>query len=173
MFKYKKIISLVLMVALFATMGTSVFASDGSQSVFLTGETVQIIGGYDGKISDVIGIYNAQQRELINVRINSSATYDKKKGIQVKVKLYTPGLTTNAKFNYMSGTVDVAINDNITSTAFTQSAENAKTIKTDVDTGVTASSGTKGTVSVDGIALATNALSGGGGFAISYEIKIP
>ena len=165
---FKKLLSMVLCAVMVLGMGTTAFAVESKNTM-----PVQIIGQYDGLLRDVIGVNEAQTRGLINVRINSYATYDKNNGIQVKVKLYTPDLFANPKFTSMAGTVDVLINNRTTSTAFSAFEDNSKTIETDVDTGVTASSGTKGTVSVAGVATATNAIAGGGAFAISYPVTIP
>lgn len=65
------------------------------------------------------------------------------------------------------------MNNKTTNKLFVETADEESTISSDVDTVVTGSSGNTGTITVSGVATATNALAGGGVFSISYEIKIP
>lgn len=130
-----------------------------------------IIGQYDGPLT-----VTARGIEVptSNVRIRSTATYDKDDGVQVSIELYTPALEfPKAKFKSMAGTVDVEIGRTTTSKAFYESANGDTTISTDVNTGATGRSGASGTVSVAGYATAENALNNGGAFGISYDIVIP
>lgn len=133
-----------------------------------------IVGQFDGWLSECIDTENPMTRaSVVNVRVNSYATYDSKKGISVVVKLYAPAGGTQPKFTGMTGTVTVNMNKKNTVKNFSKVATGSKTISSTVKTGVTAKSGTKGTVTVSGGATALNALFGGGAFAISYGVTIP
>lgn len=57
--------------------------------------------------------------------------------------------------------------------AFYETADEERSIETDVDTGAKADSGTKGTVVVDILATGTNIEAGVGAWITSYEITIP
>lgn len=133
-----------------------------------------IIGGFDGQLKDCIDTDDVMTyASIVNVRVSSYATYDSKKGINVVVKLYAPAGGTQPKFTGMSGSVNVKMNKKNTVKGFSKVAAKTKTIKSTVKTGVKAKSGTKGTVTVSGVATATNALFGGGAFGISYRVTIP
>lgn len=133
-----------------------------------------IIGEFDGWLSECLETEDTMTRaSVVNVRVNSYATYDSKKGINVIVKLYAPAGGTQPKFTGMTGTVTVNMNKKNTVKNFSKVATGSKTISSTVKTGVTAKSGTKGTVTVSGGATALNALFGGGAFGISYGVTIP
>lgn len=153
-------------------MGSLLFAAE-VDSDDATDEPV-IVGEFDGLLSECWDSNTPMPRAVANVRVNSYATYDKEDGVQVTVKLYVPWYDfPKPEFTAMSGTVSVYLNSKTTSKAFFETADGEATIETDVDTGVTGSSGNKGTVTVSGVATANNALLGGGAFSISYEITIP
>lgn len=133
-----------------------------------------IIGQYDGWLSDCVENEDIIMRaSVVNVRVNSYATYSAKKGINVVVKLYAPAGGTQPKFTGMTGSVTINMNKKNTVKSFAKVAVQTKTIKSTVKTGVKGKSGEKGTVAVSGAATATNALFGGGAFAISYGVVIP
>lgn len=138
-----------------------------------------IIGSYDGLLIDALDTESLESNEMTissvaQVRINSYATYDSNKGIQVYVRLYVP-LTSFPKpqFTSMIGTVTVNINGRLTTKTLAEYANGSSSIDGTVDTGVKGSKGTNGIISISGIATANNALSGGGGFGISYDFTIP
>ncbi|WP_448920941.1 hypothetical protein [Eubacterium sp.] len=133
-----------------------------------------VIGEYDGVAFESSNGISTYLTAKANVRINSYATYDSEKGINVYVKLYCPLYPIfNPKFTSMAGQVSVKILDKKTNKQFTKSANKSSTIEKTVKTGVKAKSLTKGKVSVSGIANAEEALDGGGAFAITYDIQIP
>lgn len=167
--KTRKIMSLFLIAA-------TIFSLNIATTYAAEAETDQpiVIGEYDGWLSECIDAENPMTRaSVVNVRVNSYATYDSKKGINVVVKLYAPAGETQPKFTGMTGTVTVNMNKKNTVKSFSKVAAGSKTISSTVKTGVTGKSGTKGTVTVSGGATATNALFGGGAFAISYGVTIP
>lgn len=132
------------------------------------------IGEYDGLLSDCLVGDDIMLASVSNVRINSYATYDRNDGIKVVVKLYVPAFESpQPKFTSMTGTVSVLLNNRTSHTAFSKAAARTSTIQKTVNTGRTGQSGNRGTISVSGAATATNALAGGGAFAISYPITIP
>ncbi|RPF42100.1 hypothetical protein EDD70_2843 [Hydrogenoanaerobacterium saccharovorans] len=170
---FKRITAIVALLALVISLGTmNVFAVDNS-----TKSSPVVIGEFDGLLSDCLNSNESMPHTLAavaNVRINSYATYDKDNGIQVKVKLYVPFFDfPKPKFTSMSGTVTVDLNNDADTTSFFETANEESTIESDVDTGVKGNKGDKGTVSVSGVATASNALAGGGAFAISYPVTIP
>lgn len=172
--KFKKlsaVLSVILCMSMLMGMGT-VFAVEESAGMPIKSGEEQIIGEYDGLLSDVIGVDATQQIGFVNVRIRSYAQYDTSGGVQVHIKLYTPDLFTNARFTGMTGTVEVLLHRTSTNT-FSEFEDGVETIETDVDSGNVASSGTKGYVNVYGVATAYTALAGGGVFSISYEVTIP
>lgn len=157
---------------IFSVCGVTAFAAE-VDSDDVTDEPV-IVGEFDGLLSECWDSNTPMPRAVANVRVNSYATYDKEDGVQVTVKLYVPWYDfPKPEFTAMSGTVSVYLNSKTTNKAFFETADGEATIETDVDTGVTGSSGNKGTVTVSGVATANNALLGGGAFSISYEITIP
>lgn len=168
----KRIVTLAMMLCMIFSTSTTSYAEE--QKVENDPEPI-IIGQYDGLLSECLDENETLPlSEVVNVRINSYATYDSKNGVQVKVKLYVP-ITEypKPKFTAMVGTVSVLLNNKTTNTSFSKASAQKETIESDVNTGRTGKSDDKGTVAVSGTAYATNALSGGGVFSISYPITIP
>lgn len=166
---FQKSFALLMTLCLITSMAaTSALAADYDSN---PDDAPIIIGQYDGPLTIVSrGI----EIPTSNVRIRSTATYDKDDGVQVSIELYTPALEfPKAKFKSMTGTVDVEIGRKTTSKAFYKSSNGATTISTDVNTGATGNSGARGTVDVAGYAVAENAIADGGAFGISYDIVIP
>ncbi len=141
-----------------------------------------ILGGIDMPVS-AIEQNNARSIEVITGQVwcRSYATYDKEDGVSIYVKLYVPLFQSinamfipNPKFTLMTGTATLCIN-NIRESAktFIATADEERSIEADIDTGVTASKGTKGTVKVMGVATGTNLLAEAGAFERVYEITIP
>ncbi|MCI1965932.1 MAG: hypothetical protein LKJ17_07355 [Oscillospiraceae bacterium] len=170
----KKILSFFMAIVLSCSLVTTAFAAESSDTTNKNAN-VQIIGKYDGPLSNVMkSSRTALSSNLVNVRVNSYATYDKNDGITVYVKLYTPWYEfADPEFTSMSGSASVNLRNDTTTKYFYESEDGSNTISTDIDTGVTGNSGDEGTVSVSGVATANNALAGGGAFAISYDIEIP
>lgn len=197
----KKIISSLVALCMVLAMGS--VAAFAAAPETAGAENPVIIGEFDGLLSDcqapaipetadaeepiIIGEFDGLLAECLdpdtpmplilsvaNVRINSYATYDSRNGVQVTVKLYVPWYEfPKPQFTGMAGDVIVNLNNRSTSTHFVEFASGDETISSDVDTGRTATSGTRGTINVEGVATALNALTGGGVFAIGYEITIP
>lgn len=165
----KKLLSLIASLILVLSVGgLNVFANEKNID-----EPV-IIGEFDGNLSDYMESDEPMNKVVANVRINSYATYDKSKGIQVYAKLYVPALSfPKPQFTSMIGTTSVILNGKTTSKAFSKYASGTSTIEVNVNTGVTGKSGNKGTVTVSGVATALNALGGGGNFGISYPVTLP
>lgn len=159
------LMALCLSISLVATSALAVnYGSDVKEEPI-------IIGQYDGPLTITARGIDVPSS---NVRIRSTASYDKDDGVQVSIELYTPALEfPKPKFKSMAGTVDVEIGRKTTSKAFYKSANGSTTISTDVNTGATGNSGARGTVSVAGYATAEGALNDGGAFGISYDIVIP
>ena len=198
----KKIFLVLLsLIMLFSCLGMSAYAAeveDTSKNTiavedeyYLTADEV-INGGYftadelaqatqDGAI--ILGGVNMPLNNNTNARAvaearvwcRSYATYDHEDGVQVYVKLYMPwwNIFSNPKFTSMSGVVTVTLNSKDTLKAFYETADEERSIETDVDTGAKADSGTKGTVVVDILATGTNIEAGVGAWITSYEITIP
>lgn len=105
----------------------------------------------------------------------SYATYDEDDGVQVYIKLYMPwwNIFSNPKFTSMSGLVTVTLDYEETVKAFYESADEERSIETDVDTGAKAESGTTGTVMANITVTGTNIESGIGYCTRIYEITIP
>ncbi len=141
-----------------------------------------ILGGFDMPVS-AIEQNNARAIEVITGQVwcRSYATYDKEDGVSIYVKLYVPLFQSinamflpNPKFTSMSGTATLCIN-NVRESAktFFETADEERSIEANIDTGVTASSGTKGTVRVMGVATGNNLLAEAGVFERVYEVTIP
>ena len=130
-----------------------------------------------GGVNIPLGETNSSARAVTEARVwcRSYATYDSDDGVQVYVKLYMPwwNIFSNPKFTSMSGLVTVTLNSNNTIKAFYETADEDRSIETDVDTGAKADSGTRGTVMVDIIATGTNIETGTGAWVTAYEITIP
>lgn len=167
----KKVFSVVMAFCMVLPLcGVTAFAAETEPDA----NDAIIIGEFDGLLSECLDSDVVLPRAVANVRVRSYATYDKEDGVQVTVKLYVPWYSfPKPKFTAMSGTVTVKMNNKTTNKLFVETADEESTISSDVDTGVTGSSGNTGTITVSGVATATNALAGGGVFSISYEIKIP
>lgn len=168
----KKLLSLVTaLILVLSTGGLNIFANE--RITENTDEPV-IIGSFDGNLSDYLDSDGPMAAVTSQVRINSYATYDKSKGIQVKSKLYVPATSfPKPQFTSMIGTASVRLNSKTTTKSFSKYEKGTSTISADVNTGVTGKSGTKGTITVSGAATSRNALAGGGGFGISYPVTIP
>ncbi len=108
------------------------------------------------------------------VHVTSYATYSTSDGVSVYIKLYAPWYTfTNPKFTSMCGYVTCTLGSTSKVKSFVEVADEESTISDTVDTGLTAASGTAGTVLVEGLATGTNVYGTTGEFAISYAITIP
>lgn len=195
----KKVVSVLLVVGILFSFGVTAFAAEPEDTSIITAESKYyltadeimngdhfskeeieaatadgaiILGGFDAPVAALEG---ASTRAITgNVWCRTYATYDKDDGVSVNVELYVPWyFFTNPKFTSMSGTVTVTLNSKNTSKAFAAFANEDKTIDADVDTGAKAVSGTKGNVSISGVATGTNILSGAGAFTSGFEIKIP
>lgn len=196
----KRILSLLMVVAsLFALTMVAFAADEGDTSVitsdseyYLTADEV-LNGGYFSEEEIASATENgaiilcgidapvAELAESTKARIitgqawcRSYATYDTDKGVQIHIELYVPWYYfTNPKFTDMSGTVSVKLNSKTTTATFVKHQSEGKTISMDISTGAKASSGTKGTVNISGVAAGTNVATGAGAFTSSYEITIP
>lgn len=171
----KKFFSMLLaMVMVVSISSVTAFAAESNTSTDNTNAQEQVIGEYDGLLSDCYTGNALLAASVANVRINSYATYDKNDGITVTVKLYVPWYEfPKPQFTGMIGSVLVTLSNSGTQKSFAEIANGDETISTDVDTGVKGNSGDQATVSVSGVATALNALGGGGVFAISYPVTIP
>lgn len=168
----KKLLSLITAFVLVLSTGSlNIFANEKVSEN--TDEPV-VIGSFDGKLSYCWDSDEPMPKIASRVRINSYATYDKRKGIQVSAKLYVPATSfPKAKFTSMIGTATVQLNGKKTNKSFSKYEKGTPTIAVNVNTGVTGKSGNKGTINVSGAATALNALAGGGGFSIAYPVTIP
>lgn len=195
----KKVISMFLVAGLLSSLAIASFAAPAESTevvtadseYYLTAEEIMnsdhfsaeeiaeatadgsiILGGFDAPVSALEG--NGARIITGQVWCRTYATYNSDKGVSVNIELYVPWYYfTNPKFTAMSGTVNVILNNQKTSSAFAAIAAEDKTIDADVDTGAKASSGTKGRVDITGWASGTNIAAGAGVFTSSYEITIP
>ena len=170
----KRILRKIVSVMLVVCMGFSFSVTTNAEEVDKTISQPVKIGEYDGWLSDCLVGEDIMLTSVSNVRINSYATYDRNNGIKVVVKLYVPAFESpQPEFTSMTGTVSVLLNNRTSHTAFSKAAARTSTIQKTVNTRRTGQSGDHGTISVSGAATATNALAGGGAFAISYPVTIP
>lgn len=195
----KKVISMLLVVGILFSFGVTAFAAEADNSTVITADSEYyltadeimngehfseeeieaattngaiILGGFDAPLSALSG---ASTRAITgNVWCRTYATYDTDDGVSVNVELYVPWyFFTNPKFTSMSGTVTVTLNSKNTYKGFAAVANEEKTIDADADTGAKAASGTKGRVTITGIATGTNILAGAGKFDSGFDITIP
>jgi len=195
----KKVVSLLLVVGIWFSFSITAFAAEPEGTSVITTESKYyltadeiingnhfskeeieaatadgaiILGGFDAPVT---ALGDTSSRAITgNVWCRTYATYDENDGVSVNAELYVPWyFFTNPKFTSMSGTVTVTLNSKNTSKAFATFANEDKTIDVDVDTGAKAASGTKGNVSIAGIATGTNILSETGEFTSGFEIEIP
>ncbi len=194
----KKIVSMLIIIAIMCSVSTIAFAAESvdisvitqDSEYYLTADEIIngdhfskekieaatsggaiILGGFDAPVSVLNG---ANTKAVGRVWCRAYATYDKNDGVSVNVELYVPWYYfTNPKFTSMTGDVTVTVNSKNTLKAFAAIANQEKTIEADVDTGVKASSGTKGYVSIVGRATGINIVGGDGHFETGFAITIP
>lgn len=143
------------------------------------GEDEILLGGTEYKIAAESNNTNVNSRTTAAaitgvVHVQSYATYSKADGVSVYIKLYAPWYTfTNPKFTSMTGYATCKLGDTSKTKSFVQVENESSTITKTVDFGMTAKSGTSGTVVVEGLASGTNIVGYAGQFVISYGITIP
>ncbi|MGL4911248.1 MAG: hypothetical protein ACRC3Y_02325 [Romboutsia sp.] len=156
---------------IFTMVGTNTFASE--ESDHKVDESI-VIGSFDGNLIDYMDSDDPLAKVVSNVRVNSYATYNTSKGVQVTTKLYVPsGVYPKPQFTSMGGVASVLLNSKTYRGNFFKTANGTATIEASTSTGAIGKKGNKGTVTVSGNATSLNALGGGGGFGISYPITIP
>ncbi len=149
------------------------------QELAMIDDEETILGGVNAPITVMLSGSSAGEEiqttsAVGEVWCRSYAAYSSSDGVSVYVKLYVPWYYfANPKFTSMSGTVSVALGSKSKVKSFATTANAASTISTTVSTGMTASSGTKGTVVVAGTASGNNLQNGAGVFGTSYAITIP